>query len=154
MLQCHVDCFLVLYSCLGHRWQWPTCLAVAERPAVEAVVDVFRLPSGTTEGKQHWGHVEEAGCLVWLHRPQSLYSLWLAKYLHKAEVEVPSLHALHVHGGLQAWLRRRCRRQGVVGATLPIRMAFCLYEASFRSQLVEAFQVEVWIIFLLNITST
>lgn len=47
-------------------------LAVAERPAVEAVVDVFRLPSSMTEGKQHWGPVEEAGCPAWLSRPQSL----------------------------------------------------------------------------------
>lgn len=39
-------------------------LAVAERPAVEAVVDVFRLLSSTTEGKQHWGPVEEAECLA------------------------------------------------------------------------------------------
>lgn len=142
VLQCHVDCFLVIYSCLGRRWTvahvsgcgrqarqlWPFCRCL----------QTF-LPSSATEGKRSSGALWK-GLYVWPGCTGSdlNFCLWLAKHLHKAkgEAEVSSLHAMHVHGSLLSMAEEVPEaRGGWLELPLPSLMAsfeFCLYGVSSR----------------------
>lgn len=140
MLQCHVDCFLVLYSCLGPRWQWSMSLAVAERlGSWGCYVDVFRLPIHPKVNSfgALWKGCVWPGCT-----DPGLHCLPLANHLHKAEAEVTSPHALHVHGGSRhGWgkcprpVARRC-------PALSHGILSWAYMRCLRSQLIEGFQIE------------